>query len=74
MSCVKNVIFARDKQTRNAIIVDPINVVYVPLPRSFPWVIGPKIIGRNRTSATGFVTLYSWTYMLETMEHTFSSI
>lgn len=26
MSRVKNVIFARDKQTRNAIIVDPINV------------------------------------------------
>lgn len=72
MSWVKNVIFARDKQIRNAIIVDPINVVYLFLVR--PLGHWAKDYRKKPNKCNGFRNVIVGRRIARAIEHTFSSI
>lgn len=72
MSWVKNVIFARDKQIRNAIIVDPINVVYLFL--VCPLGHWAKDYRKKPNKCNGFRNVIVGRRIARAIEHTFSSI
>lgn len=72
MSWVKNVIFARDKQIRNAIIVDPINVVYLFL--VCPLGHWAKDYRKKPNKCNGFRNVIAGRRIARAIEHTFSSI